>query len=140
MGVDRKDEIQNELNALWAGVIKSYEFDILHHRISLNVVVIENGQNSNHHITFKGVSSYHFYHDSGERRLCYLEPDNDDYLELTSIQYFKNGIGNIYTESSSEKWAKKYYSNANFTLEIWNSMLFIESNKIILNDIEYDLR
>ncbi|WP_423230465.1 YxiG family protein [Clostridium amylolyticum] len=67
---------------------------------------------------FKGVSSYHFYEDSEEQRINTIEPDDGDYLELTSIQFFKNGVGDITTKSKAEKWAEQYYSNANFVLEI----------------------
>lgn len=61
-------------------------------------------------------------------------------MELTSIQFFKNGVGDITTKSKAEKWAEQYYSNANFVLEIWNSMLFIEASNIIINDVEYKVK
>lgn len=131
------DKIQNKLNELWAGVIDFYEFDILNHAITFNVTVIENGKEEKYSIKFKGVSSYHFYEDSEEQRINPLEPDDGDYLELTSIQFYENGVGDITTKSETEKWAEQYYSNSNFVLEIWNSMLFIEASNIILNDIEY---
>lgn len=131
------DKIQNKLNELWAGVIDFYEFDILNHAITFNVTVIENGKEEKYSIKFKGVSSYHFYEDSEEQRINPLEPDDGDYLELTSIQFYENGLGDITTKSETEKWAEQYYSNSNFVLEIWNSMLFIEASNIILNDIEY---
>lgn len=61
-------------------------------------------------------------------------------MELTSIQFFKNGVGDITTKSKAEKWAEQYYSNANFVLEIWNSMLFIEASNIIIDDVEYEVK
>lgn len=134
------DKIQNKLNELWAGVIDFYKFDILNHAITFNVTVIENGKEEKYSIKFKGVSSYHFYEDSEEERINPLDPDDGDYLELTSIQFYENGVGDITTKSETEKWAEQYYSNSNFVLEIWNSMLFIEASNIILNDIEYKLK
>lgn len=134
------DEIQKKLNELWSSVIDYYEFNILKHIIIFNVTVIENGKKVKYSVTFKGVSAYHFYEDGGEQRLYPVEPDDGDYSELTSIQYYKNGIGNIKTESQIEQWAEKYYSNANFVLEIWNSMLFIEASNIILDDVEYEVK
>lgn len=134
------DKIQNKLNELWAGVIDFYEFNILNHTITFNVTVVENGKEEKYDIKFKGVSSYHFYEDSEEQRINPQEPDDGDYLELTSIQYYENGVGNITTKSEAEKWAEQYYSNSNFVLEIWNSMLFIEASNIILNDVEYKVK
>jgi hypothetical protein len=134
------DKIQNKLNELWAGVIDFYEFDILNHAITFNVTVIENGKEEKYSAKFKGVSSYHFYEDSEEQRINPLEPDEGDYLELTSIQFYENGVGDITTKSETEKWAEQYYSNSNFVLEIWNSMLFIEASNIILNNVEYKLK
>lgn len=134
------NEIQNKLNELWAGVIDFYEFNILKHTITFNITVIENGEKAKYGVTFKGVSSYHFYEDSEEQRLNPINPDEGDYLELTSIQFYKNGIGNIATKSQIEQWAEQYYSDANFVLEIWNSMLFIEASNLILNDVEYEVK
>ena len=134
------NEIQNKLNEIWAGVIDFYEFNILKHTITFNITVIENGQKSKYCITFKGVSSYHFYENSEEQRLNPINPDEGDYLELTSIQFYKNGIGNITTKSEIEQWAEQYYSDANFVLEIWNSILFIEADNLILNNVEYKVK
>ena len=134
------DKIQNKLNELWAAVIDFYEFDILNHTITFELTVIENGKEEKHNVKFKGVSSYHFYEDSEEQRINPLEPDEGDYLELTSIQFYENGIGDITTKSETEKWAEQYYSNSNFVLEMWNSMLFIEASNIILNDVEYKVK
>lgn len=134
------DKIQNKLNELWAGVIDFYEFDIRNHSITFNITVIENGKEEDYSVKFKGVSSYHFYEDSEEQRINQIEPDEGDYLELTSIQFYENGIGDITTKSETEKWVEQYYSNSNFVLELWNSMLFIEANNIILNDVEYKVK
>lgn len=134
------NEIQNKLNELWESSIDFYEFNILNHTITFNVTVIENGKESKYGVKFKGVSSYHFYEDSKEKRFNPLEPDDEDYLELTSIQFYKDGIGNITNKSQTEKWSEQYYSNANFSLEIWNSMLFIEASKIIIDGIEYEVK
>ena len=134
------DEIQDKLNELWAGVVDFYEIDILKHLIKFNITVLENGERTSYCILFKGVSSYHFYEDSQERRLNPIEPDEGDYSELTSINFIKNGIGNIKIEASTDRWVEQYYSNANFVLEIWNSMLFIEAKYITINGVEYEVK
>lgn len=133
-------EIQNRLDNLWSGIIESYEFNILKHIIKFKITVIENEKKSKYLIIFNEVSSYHFYNNSEEDRFNIIEQDEEDYLELTSIQFYPNGIGNIKIKSSKELWIEQYYSNVNFVLEMWNSMLFIEANSIVLNDIEYQIK
>jgi hypothetical protein len=133
-------EIQNRLNNLWSGILESYEFNILKHIIKFKITVIENEKKSKYLIIFNGVSSYHFYNNSKEERFNIIETDEEDYLELTSIQFYPNGIGNIRIKSSKERWIEQYYSNVNFVLEMWNSMLFIEANSIVLNDVEYQIK
>lgn len=132
-------EIQNRLNELWSGIIESYEFNILEHIIKFKVTVIENEKKSKYLIIFKGVSSYHFYNNRKEERFNVIEPEAEDYIELTSIQFYPNGIGNIRIKSSKERWIEQYYSNVNFVLEIWSSMLLIEANTITFNNVEYEI-
>lgn len=135
------DKIQNKLNELWAGIIDFYKFDIFNHTITLDVTVIENGEEKKYNVKFKGVSAYHFYENSGEERINLLELDEGDYLELTSIQFYESGVGDIRIKSETEKWAEQYYSNSNFILEIWESILFIEASSIIINDVdEYNVK
>lgn len=135
------DKFQNKLNELWAGIIECYKFDILNHSITFYVTVIENGKEKKYSVKLKGVSSYHFYENSGEQRTNLLEPDEGDYLELTSIHLFENGVGDIRITSKNEKWAEQYYSNTNIVIEIWNSILFVEADSIILNDFdEYKIK
>lgn len=128
----RESELQNKLNELWGGVIEFFEVDILNNSISLSIKVIDNGQENKYNLVFNRVSSYYFVHDSGEQRYNLFDPEEGDYLELTSIDYYKGGL-NIKLESLTEDWVKQYYSNPNFVLEIWSSMLFIEAKSVIIN-------
>ncbi|WP_231926012.1 hypothetical protein [Geobacillus thermoleovorans] len=79
------------LNEMWATVVKSFHIDILSHTISLNVKVVDNEKY--YKIVFKGVSSFYFVENSGDSRLNLVDPEDGDYIELTSIDYYKNGIG-----------------------------------------------
>ena len=44
------DKIQNKLNELWAGIIDFYKFDIFNHTITLDVTVIENGEEKKYNV------------------------------------------------------------------------------------------
>lgn len=138
-----KNKLQNKLNELWAGIIELLEFDILKNTISFIIKVIEYGEEKKYNVIFNGVSSYYFVHDSGEKRYNLFDPEEGEYLELTSIYYYENVL-DIKIESLTEKWAKQYSSNANFVLEIWSSMLFIEAKNVIINkkifEVEYSTK
>ncbi|WP_315077929.1 hypothetical protein [uncultured Clostridium sp.] len=134
----KESELQNKLNELWAGVIELFQINILKNTISFIIKVIEDGQEHKYNVVFNGVSSYYFVHDSGESRYNLFDPEDDDYLELTSIDYYKNGL-DIKMKSFTEEWAKQYYSNTNFVLEIWSSILFIEAKSVTINKETFEV-
>ncbi|QNU39023.1 hypothetical protein IC801_07395 [Geobacillus sp. 44B] len=123
------------LNEMWATVVKSFHIDILSHTISLNVKVVDNEKY--YKIVFKGVSSFYFVENSGDSRLNPVDPEDGDYIELTSIDYYKNGIGKIHISLSKEIWVGEYFSSANFVLEFWEALLFIEAKSIVINGEEF---
>ncbi len=88
-------------------------------------------------VMFIDVSSHYYLKNNGSDRFTFYEVEAGDYLELTSIEYYESGIGNILINSVHHDWANDYYSKANFLLEIWSSVLFIEANALKINDITY---
>ena len=54
------------------------------------------------------------------------------------MEYYQSGIGDILINSNLYEWAGEYYSKANFLLEIWSSVLFIEARAIKINDVMYE--
>jgi hypothetical protein len=123
------------LNEMWATVVESFHIDILSHTISLNVKVVDNEKY--YKIVFKGVSSFYFVENSGDSRLNSVDPEDGDYTELTSIDYYQNGIGKIHISSAKETWVDEYFSSANFVLEFWEALLFIEAKSIVINGEEF---
>ena len=133
-----EDRLSDLLNEMWAAVIESYEFDILKSTISFEVKTIDNGYENKYKLTFEGVSAWYFIENTGEERLNtkgYFE--EGDYLELTSIDFYVGGIGQIKASSIEEVWVNQYYSNANFGLEIWNALLLVEAQSITINGNKY---
>jgi hypothetical protein len=114
-------------------VVEFLNFDALKHTIILNVKIIENKGEEKFEIVFNGVSAYYFIENSENKRLSPTPYDEGDYLELTSISYFEFGVGKVAIESYLHEWTKKYYSSANFALELWSSMLFIEAKSVVVN-------
>lgn len=127
-----------QLNKLWAGIIEKIDFDLQNETINIDIKVIENGNVNDFEVIFNGVSSHYFIKNNGSNRFSYFEVEDEDYLELTSIDYFESGVGDITIKSLSNDWVDEYFSSANFVLEIWSSILFIEAKTIKLNGVIYD--
>lgn len=125
--------LKENLDDLWANVIDTMDIDVFNHRIVFDTRAIDNGIVTNYKLTFEKVSSFYFTEDAGENRFNLLEPDEESYLELTSIDYHPKGIGLISIKSKTEDWVKQYISNANFSIEIWNAILFVEAKRVIIN-------
>lgn len=127
------------LNDLWANVINEINIDVFNHRIVFNTRAIDKEKVTNYKLSFEQVSSFYFVENIGEERFNLLEWDKNCYLELTSIAYHPKGIGLISIKSKTEAWVKQYISNANFSIEIWNSMLFVETKQVVINDKVFDV-
>ena len=130
--------LQMKLNELWAGIIENFEFNFLKHAITLKIKTIDNGIEKKYNVVFGEVASHFFLENKGQERLNLVLYDEGDYLELTSIDYYEGGVGNIIVKSS-HNWAEQYYSSANFILEIWNSMLFVEARVITINGEVFEI-
>lgn len=125
--------LKSYLNQLWAGVIEEFEISPLNHTITLTIKSTEYGIEKKFNIVFGEVSAYFFVENNGDKRFNLLSYDEEDYLELTSIEYYEDGVGKVMIESSTSRWTDQYFSSANFVLEIWSSVLFIEANTVGIN-------
>lgn len=133
------EKLKARLDNLWANVIDEMNIDVFNHRITFTTRAIDSGIITNYQLTFEEVSSFYFVEGTGEERFKLLEPEVDSYLELTSIDYHPKGIGLISVMSKTEEWVNQYISNSNFTLEIWNSMLFVEAKRVVINGKTFDV-
>lgn len=126
--------LEDMLNHLWASKITKLEFDLLRNLITINVISEDAGKFNNYNVTFFEVSSYYYTKNNGKSRLTDFSYEEGDYLELTSIDYFEDGIGNITIQAPGKDWVNEYNAAANFALEIWSSLLLIEAKSIRIND------
>lgn len=135
----KTDNLVEVLERIYSYQISSLEFDILRNRIEINAYITPNDIKKELQIIFMGVSSFYFVENIGENRFRLIDPELNEYLELTSIGYYPKGIGKTLVNLPKERWAELYYSNPNLALEIWSSMLLIEARNIIINGKEYKL-
>lgn len=133
------DRIQEKLNELWVGTIQEFEYNVIMHTIKMQIIVLENNIKKNYEVIFKGVSSCYCVENTRDRRHNLHAFYNGDFLEVSSLWYFKYGIGDICINSITENWANQYGSNANFCLEVWDAMIFIESNCVVINNESNDV-
>jgi hypothetical protein len=133
-------ELEILLNKLESTEISSIDFDLLKNKITINVVSVEDETTiEEYRIEFIKVSAFFFVEAPGKNRLEIIDYEPGDYLELTSIGYYKKGIGEISIKNKIEKWVENYRSNFNFGLEIWSSMLLIEAGSIKINGRKFNV-
>jgi hypothetical protein len=129
------------LNDLESTEITDIHFDLLKNKISIETNSLqENGDVYSYIIVFEKVSAFLFVEGPGESRFKIEKHEIGEYLELSSIGFYKNGIGQTQFKSKYEKWIENYKTSMNFGLEIWNSMLLIEAGVININDKKFVVR
>ncbi len=133
----RYTEIQDKFNSLWASRIIDIDFNIINNGIKITIEITEHKEKSIHTIEFHGVSSYYFVNNTALKRKEFIPHEDEDFLELTSINYIQEKI-KIQMESD-EEWIHQFYSEANIVIEIWSRLLFIEANQVSINYVPYQL-
>lgn len=74
----------------------------------------------------------YFVNNAGDTRFNIFKPDEDDYLEFTSISILEDVKFDI--ESERNEWIKQYQGKANVCIEIWSKILLIEADSIEFNN------
>lgn len=102
-----------KLNELWSGTITSYNYNFLTHTITLDIVVKDDERKRIYNVIFTNISSYYVVENTRKQRYNLQQYEEDDIMEVSSIWYYKNGIGTISVNSNTEVWVEQYGSNAN---------------------------
>jgi hypothetical protein len=135
-----KNEVQKALDQLWSSYVEDFQIDILNHSVSFNLRYYEpKGDYKLFKIIFQGVSAYYFieyYSDDPETRFMLANnvPEEDDQIEFTSANYYSEGVRNLSFETPFHKvFDVRHKCLCNFVIELGVSLLFIESNKMVIN-------
>ncbi len=137
--METKNLTLNEtLAQLEEGRIQKLEFDILQHTIAFVVKVYKSDDDFEFvNVIFSKVSTFYFVNDTGKRRFEIYDPDPEDRYELTSISWYKEGIGTIKVIASASTnnvtWLNYWSSSANFDIELGAAALFIEAQIVSIN-------
>lgn len=124
--------MQAALNKLWASIVEENHFDVLNHTIGFKTKALDSGNVSEYDVQFCQVASFYFVDGLDEDRHNCIEPDEGDYVELTSVHFLNEGIGDIRVDPNGD-WTNQYPSIPNFAIEMWNKMLFIEAASVKVN-------
>lgn len=108
---------------------------MLSNNITFLLETSDDGQIHRHELKFKKVSMVYFVNNVGDTRFNIFEPDEDDYLEFTSISILEDVKFNI--ESERDEWLKQYQGKANVCIEIWSKVYLIEVDSIEWNNENY---
>ncbi|MDR9793122.1 hypothetical protein Q8A72_09045 [Aeribacillus pallidus] len=127
-------DIQKILDKLWGAEILDTQVDLLNDIIKFKIKITDDKVVKFHEIAFIDVSSFYFVKDSEEFRFNFYDREKVDFLELTSIHYQNEPLGELhFCLPNEEEWSKQYHSKVNIIIEIWDSILLIETRKISLD-------
>lgn len=133
--------IDTVLNQLWGSKIESFNINMLEHVIYLKIIVNENSNSISYDVVIENVTGYcwvnDFYNFNNEILVKW------DTIDLTSIEN-KNGMEvKIKIKSDLSVFNQKNIISKcfrpNLLLEIWNSVLLIQAEKVKVNDQDYYL-
>lgn len=94
------DKLQDYLNRLWSGIIEKQVIDLFNHFILFEIKVIDKGATTFHQLKFNNVKALYYLNDQPP-----YEPEEDDYLELTSITFEKERTKEIKVSSTSKEYS-----------------------------------
>lgn len=131
------EELRNEFDKILEYRINDIDFNMLTSSIIISIEDIDKRNTHKCDIIFKNVSAYYFVNDTGERRKDFIEYEEGNYLEITSIDIIEGDIE--IKPKAYEKWLEQCEGSANIVIEIWCRFLFIEAEKVIIAGKEYSL-
>lgn len=130
--------IQQKMNELFESKIVSYSMDILENKLGLELELLENGVETKYSVQFINVSTFYFINNTTDERKEIYPPDEDDYLELTSIN-LSDDLIDISLACKEEAWLKQYDGCGKIILEIWSKLVVLEAEYIKINEDVYPL-
>lgn len=131
------DTLQKQLSLLWASKVIEYHFDMLSNKILFILETMDNGEINKYELSFNSVSLFYFINNVSDSRKNIFVPDDDYYLEFTSINILEDV--KVLAESQQNSWINQYNGEVNVSIEIWNKLLVIEASSLELNNINYSL-
>lgn len=129
--------LNDALALLWASRIKAYSVDFLNNTMSFELESVDFGNVQNHSLEICQIRAFSFFNDTKDLIERIWEPEPNDYLELTSISLITKTKQVI--KSTDEKWVEQYGSYFNMCLELWSSIILINTPLVKIDGVSYSI-
>ncbi|WNC14271.1 hypothetical protein [Brevibacillus brevis] len=126
-------KFEDMIGMLWGCRVYDYNVDMLQHRIYLDVVRNYDGTEEKFEVVFKNVLSFVWINDCGETRKILSEWE---FLDLVSF----DTVSDTAIRIIGDEFASQYCATPNICIEIWNSILLIEAEKVSIGNQEFVLK
>ncbi|WP_310551894.1 YxiG family protein [Paenibacillus glufosinatiresistens] len=126
------EKLQDCLNKVWSGIIEKHIIDLYNHFILFEIKVISKGTTTSHQLKFNNVRTIYYLNDQPP-----FEPEEDDYLELTSVT-FEEEAKEIKINSTKNEYSY-LKSSPNFLVEIWGRELLIDASSVEIDGDLFEL-
>ncbi len=120
-------EIENAIFKIWESTITDIKIDVLAHTIVMKLRLPPDCDERNCELVFEGVSAYYFFNETKEDRKRFIEYEEGDRLELTSINIVKGDCDIIF--NADEKWLEQYGGGAIRVIIIKSVTVYVEVSK-----------
>jgi hypothetical protein len=124
------NNLEGKLSNLWGSTILEYNMDLFRNSLEMKLRLRDGENESFHTLNLRNISTAYFLNDVGDFK--YLFPEME-YLELTSIELLDEKTSVLYPSNAQNN------SKVNMFMEIWNQVLFLETNNIEVDGIEFKL-
>ncbi len=132
-----KKALEDAFNKMWALAITDLKINMLENSISLKLQSPMDDDKIHFELIFSGVSAYYFFNDMEISRKRFIEYEEGNWLELTSIDYMDEECEMKF--NTNVAWLKQFGGSANIVIEIWSRFMFIEATKVIIDGQVFEL-
>lgn len=122
----------NSLDTVYYSTIKNIDINIFHKEINIDLLLVENGIESEHFLKLKNCSAF-LWSEKNKKDVMY-NFDEYEYYELTSVVLEKMCV------MTDDEWLKNYSLEYNVVIEIWNSALLVKVDTIVVDDKEFIIK
>ena len=121
------EDIIGALDSIWYSTINSVNVDMLNKTITFELTLVDNGETTDHELKFVNCRAFLWLESDKYADKAY-DLSKCNYYELTSVDIRK--ISTV----SDDKWLKSYPMEYNVAIEIWETALLINADKLILDN------
>lgn len=121
------DLLNEATNCLWYSIVDNVDFDIKKSSLSICVHSIEGGKRENHIVRINSFNAIMFLNNSE------VSLEERNYIEISSVFFDKIDL------NTDDYWLKQFPIRFNTVIEMWDTVLLVNSSSITIDDEEFYL-